>query len=335
VNRKKPKKEAAKMRKGMITLICIVGMILWGVTTASAQSTVVWQMLEGNSIAGVDPGADLVFGNAGDGTDNCNFLPDTSPCNTGSPTVGAYSLNKVDFKPDPREECYSGLVSGGTPCKCNDGATTCHPGADTCPAIPGQCGDTPGDCCGFLPCNTCVDAISYFGASSGNPGTLTTTIGGGGGVVVTDFNVGTSELILNSGGGCLGLYTPGDDGGAACPSRTAATSVPGVLDVDVHVGGCSLPSSGIFQVDNVNYQGYIFPVNTPPTSVCGYSGTTLSNLRADAIAAAGTSTGLFVMVLCGTTTLPATGGISSLPCYSNAAVNFNMVGWTTDTWTCP
>lgn len=323
------------MKKGMITLLCIAGMILCGVATASAQVT--WTMLETSAagVLGVNPGADYVFRAGGDDSaDNCNFNTVTG-CATGTPTVGSYSFNAVDFKPDPREECYSGLVTGGTPCKCNDGSTTCHPGADTCPAIPGQCGDTPGDCCGFLPCQTCNDAISYFGSggSAGNTGTLVTTMGASD-FTATVFDVATAELIGGSGGGCLALdpASIGDDTGAPRPVNGTQTPVSGRLDVDVSVGGCSVP--GTFQVPNVNYVGNIFPASGPPTAVCGYTTANgaLASLIADATAAAGTSTNLSIIVLCGNTFLPATGGVSSLPCYSNASVDFVTVGWTTQTW---
>jgi hypothetical protein len=331
------------MRRGIITLLCIAGLMLWGVTAANAQSTVVWNMLDNvGAIAGNSPGADARVGTGDDGTDNCNFLPDTANCSGASPTVGSYSVNRVDFKPDPREECFvtSPLPqTTGTPCLCNDGSTICHPGAETCPDVSGPCGTTPGDCCGALPCDTCDDVSdSYFGTGTTfpNPGTLT-TCNDSLGYIAIDFDVATTETLAGTGGGCLKLYTLGDDTGTPCPNPAAATAVTGTIDVAVGALGLC-PPGGVFQVNDVAYggggavDGNIFPSGSPPASICGYSGGSLTALVNAAVSAAGGACN--IMILCGTTTLPASGGISNLPCYSNADVQFTTVAWTTDSWTC-
>lgn len=324
------------MRKELITLLCVAGVLLWGIGLASAQSTVTWTMLEGNGVAGHDPGPDARVGTTDDNyptvTNNCNFLPDTSPCGTASPTVGAYSVNRVDFKPDPREECKSGAITGGTPCKCADGVNECDPGTDTCPPVSSGCGETPGNCCGPLNCELCDDVSdSFFGSGSRGAGTMSTCMDSAGFDALT-FDVATSETLPGTGGGCLLLYTPGDDTGAPCPNPATANVVNGSIDVAVGAMGLCPRPNGIFQVNNVVYTGNIFPSGSPPTSVCGYSGGSLTSLISAATTAAGGP--CKIMVLCGTTTLPASGGISSLPCYSNAQVQFTTVSWTTDTWTC-
>jgi len=321
------------MRKVLIALLCVAGVVVWGVTLASAQTTVRWTMLEHSSVAGNSAGADARIGTGDDGSDNCNFRPDASPCNVGTPTIGSYNINRLDFKPDPREECYSGAVTGGTPCKCADGVNTCHPGPETCPPVSSGCGETPGNCCGPLPCQLCDDvADSYFGAGSLGLGVMDTCVDSAGFEAIL-FDVASTEDSPGLGGGCLLLYTPGDDTGAPCPNYNAATTVNGSIDVGVGALGLCPRPNGIFQVNNVLYTGSIFPAASPPSSVCGYSGTSLTNLRNAAIAASGVSNPR-IMVLCGTTTLPASGGISQIPCFSNAAVQFTTVAWTTASWTC-
>jgi hypothetical protein len=336
VNRKKRKKEKQKMRKQLITLPCVVGVLVWGVTLASAQSTVRWNMLQSAGVAGKSPGADARVGTADDGTNNCNFLPDTSPCASGSPLIGSYCVNRVDFKPDPREECYTLTplpVTGGSPCKCADGVNTCHPGTDTCPPVSSGCGETPGNCCGNLNCQLCDDVSdSFFGTGSLGLGVMD-TCNDSTGFKALLFDCATSETLSGSGGGCLLLYTPGDDIGNPCPNYNAATTVSGTIDVAVGAMGLCPKPNGIFQVNNINYTGSIFPALSPPASVCGYSGTYLTNLINRAITASGNSNPR-IMVLCGTTTLPPSGGISQLPCYSNASVQFTTVSWTTQSWTC-
>jgi len=153
-------------------------------------------------------------------------------------------------------------------------------------------------------------------------------------VKTTVFDVATSETLAGTGGGCLQLYTPGDDISTPCPNPAAATSISsGSIDVAVSAFGACLPAPGLFQVNNVTYNGSIFPASAPPTSVCGYTGGYLTNLKNAAISASGCGDP-HIMVLCGTTTLPASGGVSDLPCYSNAAVAFTTVAYTCDTWTC-
>jgi hypothetical protein len=335
VNRKKREKEKEKMRKELIALLCVGGVLVWGVTLASAQTTVHWTMLQHAGVAAKSAGADGLVGTADDGTDNCNFLPDVSPCNVASPPEGSYNINRLDYKPDPREECMSAnkLVTGGTPCKCADGVNTCHPGTDTCPPVSSGCGETPGNCCGVLNCLLCDDmADSYFGAGLLGLGKMDTCMD----LTQTKtilFDAATTEDSPGLGGGCLLLFSPGDDTGTPCPNPAAATAVSGSIDVAVGaMGACPRPN-GLFQVNNVLYTGSIFPASAPPGSVCGYNGGYLTNLVNRAIADSGVPNP-HIMVLCGTTTLPPSGGISQVPCFSNAAVQFTTVAWTTDTWTC-
>jgi hypothetical protein len=149
-------------------------------------------------------------------------------------------------------------------------------------------------------------------------------------LLATAFDVATTDTT-GGGGGCILLNTPGDDS-ANCPIPGTATTVNGSLDAAVSSLGLCLPAPGLFQVDNIIYTGSVFPSGAPPSSVCGYSGGDLSALVSAATTAAGGACS--IMVLCGATTLPASGGISDLPCYSSADVQFTVVAYTTDSWTC-
>jgi len=325
------------MRKELITILCVAGVLLWGVTLASAQTTVRWTMLESAGVAGMSAGGDARIGTGDDGADNCNFRPDVSPCNVGTPTIGSYNINRLDYKPDPREECIDttlGISTAGTPCKCNNNVTGCTLADPTCPDIAGDCGSTPGKCCppGYS-CQECADvADSYFGAGSLGLGVMDTCIDQNGFEAIL-FDVASTEDTPGLGGGCLLLYSPGDDTGAPCPNYNAATTVNGSIDVAVGaLGSCPRPN-GLFQVNDVVYTGSIFPALSPPGSVCGYTGSTLTNLVSRAIAASGNANPR-IMVLCGTTTLPGSGGVANIPCFPTAAVQFTTVAWTTASWSC-
>ena len=113
--------------KKLTMLLCVTGMMLWGVTSATA-GTLTWTLLEHSSVAGNGPGADGVIGTADDTSsgekNNCNFST-ASNCDAGStPAIGSYSYTAIEYTNPTWNSCLD-LAAGpysGAPCVCAEPA---------------------------------------------------------------------------------------------------------------------------------------------------------------------------------------------------------------------
>lgn len=325
----------------MITLLCVAGIMLWGVTSAIATD-LDWTLLMHSSVAGVGPGPDGVIGTTDDTSTNennsCNFST-AANCATGAtPAKGTYSFTAIEYTNPTWYSCLD-LASGptsGAPCVCAEPAgSPCTSDADC--SSSGSCAGA-GDCCpGVLnSCTECTDnptswdSFSYFGVDAGlgpAPNMSTCQAVTTNDFEITAYHVATSESISGSGGACIKLTSTGGPFTANGCGPGAITG--GSLDVDVYVYGCAIKGTTI---NGITYNGNIVDMDAvAAASSCGYNlaqtQTMVDNARAEAPAAE------YLMVMCGQTTVPMD---SKTACLRGADVDFVVVAYTSgDASSCP
>jgi hypothetical protein len=319
------------MRKGMITLLCVAGLMLWGITTASALD-LQWTLLTDASIAGKAPedvggGTFLVTPGAGSGN-NCNFSK-VKNCGTSTtvPAVGSFSFTAIEYSNPSWYSCLdlAGGATAGAPCVCAEGGA-CQSDADCASS---SCAGA-GDCCpGVLnSCKFCEDdpvgpdSFSFFGIDAQlgpAPNMDTCQKATGDNFETTRYHVATSESIPGSGGACIQLATAATNApylGAPCGEGAISS---GILDVDVYAYGCVIVGTTI---EGINYTGNVIDVtNGAPGGSCGYSQTQVLQL----LSLASGKGASHLMILCGETVVP---GDSLTACLRNAQVDFTLVAYT-------
>ncbi len=314
------------MRRELIGLFCVAGMIIFGIGTASAVE-LEWTLLMDSSIAGaepqeVSPGTFLVLPGS-TGPDNCNFSADQN-CETGAtPSEGSYSFSALEYDDSLTHSCLDlgGGAAAGAPCICSEGGL-CTSDAD---CSSGSCAGA-GDCCPGGPLTQCLecaqdptgmDAFSYFGIHptlGPAPNMDTCQVYTTNNFATTRYKVASSDT--NSGGACIQLNP---DNAPYVGSPCAVGQISGSLDVDVYVGGCFLKGTTI---QNINYVGDVIDVDdTSPSSQCGYTQAQLLTMLAQASAKGGE----YLQILCGETTIPAD---SKTVCLKNAETKFVTVAYT-------
>jgi hypothetical protein len=330
--------EVEAMRKGLITILCIAGMMLWGATAVNAI-VLNWTLLEHASVAGKGPGADGVIGTADDtlsGEGNgCNFST-AKNCTFGStPAMGTYSFTAFEYTNPTWYSCLD-LQAGptaGAPCVCAEGgscqsdadctSSTCAGAGDCCPGPLNACAECTDNPSGY-------DTYAYFGSDStlGPAPHLTTcqayTTNN---VQTTAYQLAASESVVGSGGGCLNLNPSGG------PYLQAPCGVgpitAGNLDVDLYVYGCVLRATTL---QNITYTGRIVDMDAiVAVDECGYSYdetvAMVNNARAQDASAE------YLMVMCGQTVVPMD---AKAACLRGAAVDFVLVTYTSeDASSCP
>lgn len=291
------------MKKGILATVCVVALLFLGATLASAGN-ITWTILTSTSVTGHGPGPDQVIGTGDDTTDGsqagkCNFTTDTGCAASGTPTIGTFSYTYLDFQ--MTMSCASG-DNRGMSCTTN-----------------AECG---------APCIPCGDeTYSYFYKKPGaTKGVGTFVIENcSDGITYNKMNIGTSEAVTGSGGGCLTLSAARDDDtGPDCGVGTFSSVVDLELWVDA-LGSCDLDAG---QIPDINLDGRVYDASAaPPAGVCGYNTAGIQTL----LNAAG-NTG-YVMVACDAQPLP-TGLMST--CISGAPFISKIVSKTTaDASDCP
>ena len=321
------------MQTRILLFTLLAGLFVFGITAADA-GTINWEVVTDTSVKCHGPGTDKLIG-TGDDTTGCSTTTDKNRCNydtsqdcdtlTGEPATGTFSYSNLDFQLP-----YSCSLGTGGPCTCGTGES-CTSDTD-CPT-PG-CGAA--NCCaGASVCEECADtSISYF---AGDPDVgivdtcqaVTTND-----FEITAFDVDSTESLPSTGGGCIRLGAAGPYVGNGC----GHTNMDGQIDVIVHVGNC--PSLIKLTVEDITYWGEIVDTGTASSIACkfsetgdtkSYSGASWTALKAAAEAQCGPGA-VDLMLLCGTTTLPA----GPVPCFEDAIVEFVVVACTDqDAGSCP
>ncbi len=329
------------MKNGLIALLCVLGLIFWGISSVNAQSLVQWTLLTDGSIAGAAPqnqGGNWIVLPGSGGTDGCNFSTQKNCAAGGVPNEGSFSFSAIEYYKAPGDNStwhscldLSGSQYSGAPCVCAEPAGQPCTGDAQCDSG-GSCAGA-GDCCPgpLWTCEECTDdpagpdSFSYFGIDGTlGPAPNMDTCGKYGTQDQTQtlrYHVATSESIAGSGGACIKLKSPATGPYLATPCGVGQIT-SGNLDVDIYVGGCSLKGTTI---DNIQYTGAVLAVTDPaPSAVCGYTSGASGQVKEILDLAAGKG-GNFVMILCGDTTVP---GDSQTACLRNAESYFVTVAYT-------
>jgi hypothetical protein len=330
------------MRKGLITLLCVAGLMLWGVTTASATD-LDWTLLMHSSVAGKGPGSDGVIGTSDDtssGENNsCNFSVGKNCAAGSTPALGSYSATLIEYTNPTWYSCLdiTGGPYAGAPCVCAEPAG--QPCQSDAQCESGTCAGA-GDCCPGIAniCTACTDnpsgydSYSYFGIDAGlgpapNMTTCQSYNASGTNYEITAYQVATSESIAGSGGACIKLVLPGGPYLANGCGVGAITG--GSIDVDVYIGGCVIKGTTI---NGIAYNGDLVDMDAiAAASSCGYN-------YAETVAMVNNArsqdpTAEYLMVMCGQVTVPMTSGTA---CLRGAVVDFMVVAHTPDDATsCP
>ncbi len=320
------------MRRGMITLMCVAGLMLFAGPASALDLE--WTLLMDGSVAGATPvqqGSNWVVAPGAGGTNGCNFSTAKNCASGGVPGVGSYSFTAIEYNAAPGDpstwySCLdlSGSQYSGAPCVCAEPAGQPCTSDAQCDSG-GSCAGA-GDCCPgpLWTCEECTevpgpDSFSFFGVDGSlgpAPNMDTCQDAGANDFEITRYHVATSESISGSGGACIKLVpTGGPYLGGPCGVGPITF---GSLDVDVYVGGCALKGTTI---NNIQYTGEIYDVtNGSPSGTCGYTGDQIHTMLGQVPAG-----GLYLMVMCGTTVVP---NDSQTACLRNADVDFVVVAYT-------
>lgn len=338
------------MRKKLLVLLCVAGLLMWAGTAANAGE-ITWRALTHSSIAGHGPGEDKLVGTSDDTTtgerNKCNYTAAADCVTTGTPTVGSYTYGATELDGDLTHSCGGGYASG-SPCTCTDPpGEPCLSDAD-CSA--GSCAGA-GDCCPGSPlelslCLTCaqddppgepyglpMDVYTYSGVSALANGTVRTCQEAdpeGDTDPPFDFqflsaNLAESEVSAGYGGGCLRLKRDGGPYmGTPC---TGSGPISGTIEVETFHTNCNLLGG---TVDNIIFSGDVIDITdpnnpAPATSSCGYGSDDLKTIAAHAAEADVNAKHL--MIICGDATHSPT---SDKPCVRNAESHLMWVLYTTD-----
>ena len=278
------------MRKEIFVTLCVVGLLVgWG--SMASATTVTWTIMQDASMAGAGPGADLVLGTTDDSSsgqnNSCNLSGAADCTSGGTPGTGSWSYIALEM---PQ-------------------ATSCNGGTD-----PGQGGCTVNADCGSGGiCLTCpengagYDTFSYMGNIGCALGNGTLRACQENGVFKwTDLKIGGSESVAAGlGGTSINLNPVGSSSGYAsgCGPGTDWTS-------QSNIGfwvGC-VPNLVGGTINNLNLNGRVYATSGSNTAAnCGYDSTEINSLRATA-AGKGAP---YMLVMCGTTTIPNTTGTTS------------------------
>ena len=294
------------MRKELFVALCVIGLLVGGATLASA-TTVSWTIMQDASMAGEGPGADLLLGTADDSTsgqnNSCNLSGSANCTSGGTPGTGSWSYIALEM---PQ-------------------ATSCNGGTD-----PGQGGCTTNASCGTGGiCLTCpengagYDTFSYMGNIGCALGNGTMKACQENGVFKwTELKIGSSESVAAGlGGTSINLNPLGSSSGNATGCGTA-TSWTSQANIGFWVG--CIPNIVGGTINGLNLNGRVYATGGSNTaSNCGYNSTQINALRTTA-AGKGAA---YMLVMCGTTTIPNNTGTSSA-CLRGASVQDVVVATT-------
>jgi len=313
------------MRNALLKGLCIATAILW-VTTAAEAGWITWEFLMHSSVAGKSPGPDGLIGTSDDTSSSgersaCNFTQETDCHVAGSPTVGAYSFAAIEIAAGVVNSCLFGEAQG-QPCI----SGPCSPLGDYC----------PGDNAFCIPCpqrGQAPDAFTYLGTEGvwpddeaqmfvcqeydGPQDPDPSDTGGQTEFMISSLEVHITDPFLGMSGGGLSLSyydTPEHFLGGPCG---VSATVSGSFDAYVwgaYPDAFAMPFSGdVIDMDN------------PTAASCGYGlsdiNTMITNARASYPEAE------YLMILCGTATIPTD---STLTCLAGGALDFVFVLFTTD-----
>lgn len=280
------------MKKEIMAALLAIGFLFAGVMSASAAS-ITWTLIETGGMVGKSPGADNLLGTADDGTgDTCNYSNATACAATGSPTTGTYSFSQLTFV--QTSSCV--IASGG-----NNPGDFCTQNSD--------CGSPLGIC---VDCNTGTGGVglSYFARNpaGGSKGLGTFTLNAcDNGFSYSNISIGTSEVLTASGGSCMTL-APGTDVNTGCSVGTVSTT----YDLRLHTS--TIPNCGFLAgtMPGLSLAGRVYDATSITTGSCTYTVAEIGGI----VAGAGLGAGDYLIILCGSGTLPT--GLQSV-CISGAS----------------
>ena len=292
------------MKKGLLVALCVMGVVFWGITTASA-GIISWSILQTGGMAGKGAGSDGLLGTGDDTSgEKCNYSNATACAVTGSPTIGTYSFAKLNF------------VQSSSCVLANSG----HNPGDTC-NVNADCGVGLAIC---VDCNSGSGGLAntYFATNSvgGSKGLGTLTVNGCEGQVdYTNISIGTSEVLGGSGGGCMTLKAGAATGGAGCGVGPISTTTDMDLWVSTPIPACGF-RAGV--MPGIALAGRVYDAGAGAgATTCGYS-----IPQIDAImSASGLGSGQYMLLVCGSGTLPSP---LQSACLSGAAWNTKMLAST-------
>jgi len=272
------------MRKEIFVALCVIGLLVGGATLASA-TVVNWTIMQDASMAGAGPGADLLLGTSDDsstGQNNACNLSGSADCTTGG-TPGTGSWSYIALELPQATSCNGGTDPGQGGCTTN---ADCGSGGIclTCPEVAGSAYDT----------------FSYMGAIGCSLGNGTLKSCQENGVFKwTELKIGSSESVAAGlGGTSINLNPIGSSSGSAtgCGTGSDWTS-------QANIGfwvGC-IPNVVGGKINGLNLNGRVYPATgTNSASNCGYNATQINSIRATAA----TKGANYVLVMCGTTSIP-------------------------------
>ena len=271
------------MRKEIFVALCVIGLLVgWG--SMASATTVTWTVMQDASMAGAGPGADLLLGTGDDSSagqnNTCNLSGAASCGSGGTPGTGSWSFLALEL---PQ-------------------ATSCNGGT-----APGQGGCTTNADCGTGGiCLTCPDNPSGYDTFS-YMGNIGCALGNGtmracqelGTFKWKSLQIGASESVAQGlGGTSINLNPVGSSSGAStgCGLGSSWTST---ANIGFWVG--CIPNVVGGMINNLNLNGRVYAATgTNSASNCGYSSTEINSIRATA-AGKGAA---YVLVMCGTTSIP-------------------------------
>ncbi len=294
------------MKKGLLVALCVIGVVFWGITTASA-GIISWSILQNGGMAGKGPGSDGLLGTGDDTSgEKCNYSNASACAVTGSPTSGTYSKAELNF------------VQSSSCVLANSG----HNPGDTCTQN-SDCGVGLAIC---VDCNSGSGGLArtYFATNpaGGGKGLGSLTVNGCDGQVdYTNISIGTSEVLGGSGGGCMTLKAGAATGGAGCGVGPISTTTDMDLWVSTPIPACGF-KAGV--MPGIALAGRVYDAGVAaPAAICGYSTGQIDTIMGPTHANLGS--GQYMLLVCGSGTLPDP---LQSACLSGAAWNTKMIAST-------
>jgi len=301
------------MRKALLAALCVMGLCIWGATTASA-GVITWKILESPTQAGHGPGPDLKLGTADDslitqppGTadpeqNKCDLVSGTQCAKNGVPTTGSFSFLKI-------ETFYSGGCMYLDLADPNNGKP--------CTTI-GECPGSP------LGCQLCETVHSYMGYTSSLGNGLFTTCQEDPtdpkAFTYTGMTIGLSETVPGFSSGTLNLDTGTNGGTTPCGAGVMSST----LNLKFYLVDGLIGPAG--HVPNVVLNGYVYSATAAaPVGICTYTAAEIDAIRATLPAGA-----TYMMVVCEPGLTLADWPSTTAACLPKATVSSILVAYTTN-----
>ncbi len=297
------------MRKEIFVALCVIGLLVGWVSMASA-TTVSWTIMQDASMAGAGPGPDLLLGTTDDTTtlqNNACNLSGSPDCTAGA-TPGTGSWSYIALELPLATSCNGGTDPGAGGCTTN---ADCG-GTGICLTCPEVAGGPPA-----------YDTFSYMGNIGCALGNGTLKACQENGVFKwTELKIGSSESVAAGlGGTSINLNPVGSSSGNATGCGTAASWTS---QANIGFWVACIPNIVGGKINGLNLNGRVYAATgTNGASNCGYSVSDIDAIRATADGKGAA----YVLVMCGTTSIPNDTTTSSA-CLRGGAVKNVLVATT-------